>query len=270
MDDINQYSNNTEYGYGSPVDVINANEPLRFAFPPNIANLLNSMAQQRNPSQVIAAAVERPVNNEGEFDKRKFVKSARARLTLCKSVASRVLVNCKDQRFGRDKYIDLRDPNIEFIPDIFIGQEYPALLDDVLNRVTDDGFLNSIEYLAQQLHDAIVIRMNQSIGVFSSSKGNRYYIARWDRDTQRNTFVCMAERGFKEWLSNYFVPTPCKKKKNGDVIEKFSLYDIYVGHANKRQFLYTTFDPRWDYSYPPSIDPLVYNTWEGKDSTMCG
>ena len=166
--------------------------------------------------------------------------------------------NAKDQRFGRDSYIDLTNPHIEFVPDYFIGNELPILLEKIGKDIENqDNTVKSVDGLVQRIYDAIVVRMNESMGVYSSSKGMRYYLARWDKETRRNSFMCMNERGFKDWLSSYLIHVPCKKKKNGDVTTLVSLYEIFNKHPNKRQFLYTTFDPRWNYEVSLSVSGVV-------------
>lgn len=241
--------NDLTIGYGTPPPGSYVGPPVQMQIQPaaprvgaNVARLLS-----RAPQPVREQAAEAPVDESGEFDQRKFVKVASARLKLCIQQSQRVYENSRDGRFGRESYIDLTNPNIEFVPDNFIGQEYPIILQRVLDNLSDPTGSRSVDGLRQSIFDAVVVRMNQSMGLFSGGKGLRYYIARWDKDTKRNSFMCMAEKGFKDWLSSYTVMVPCKKKKSGDIVQAISLYDIFHTHANKRQFLYTTFDPRWNY-----------------------
>lgn len=239
-----------EYGYGTPPPGSNCAPPVQIRptvqttiqFPTNVARLLN-----RPPPTVQQQAVATPVDENGDYDARKFVSVASARLKLCIQRSKLVYDNACDGRFGRETFIDLTDPKIEFIPDYFIGTEFPIILEAIMREITDQENVRSVVGLVDRIKDAVVVRMNQSMGVYSGSKGLRYYLARWDKETRRNTFVCMNERGFKDWLSSYNITVPCKKKKNGDIVELISLYEVFNKHPNKRQFLSTTFDPRWNY-----------------------
>lgn len=205
-------------------------------FPPRTAAFLANA----NPAQVARQA---PVDNQGNFDARRFVTSFGAKARQCIAAARKVASNLTDERFGRDDYIKMDDPSIEFFPDVFIGKQYPAILEQVC---TQD--FKSTEEGVQAIKDAVVVYMNKSMGAFSGSKGQSYYLARWDKHSRRNKFICMPERAFKEYMGSYYVKIPCKtKQRTKETTEEISLYEIYSKHANKRQFRYMAFDPSWNY-----------------------